>query len=129
MPAELPAKQVLTNVTHLAEARRLLLQPGRGLLHALVSQLQSPNALRRLGSSGAIKNCVMSCEEDGTLESIIADRTLLEHMLRPISGKEPLEKEETVRECMAESVLVLAGTATGRDALWEAGAPEALRKG
>lgn len=34
-----------------------------------------------------------------------------------------------VRECMAEAVLMLAGTERGRDALWEAGAPEALRKG
>lgn len=44
------------------QARALLLQPGRGLLQALVSQLQSWNSLRRLGASGAIKNCVISAE-------------------------------------------------------------------
>ncbi|GLC41216.1 hypothetical protein PLESTB_001526000 [Pleodorina starrii] len=120
---------VLTNVTRLPEARRLLLQPGRGLLQALVSQLQSWNSLRRLGASGALKNCVMSAEEDGTLVCILEDRTVLTHMLRPINGQPPVEKEDTVRECMAEAVLVLAGTDKGRDALWEAGAPEALRKG
>ncbi|KXZ46514.1 hypothetical protein GPECTOR_43g951 [Gonium pectorale] len=120
---------VLTNVTRLAEGRRLLLQPGRGLLAALVSQLQSWNSLRRLGASGAIKNCVMSAEEDGTLDSILDDKTALQHMLRPINGQPPLEKEDTVRECMAEAVLVLARTDKGRDVLWEAGAPEALRKG
>ncbi|EFJ52357.1 hypothetical protein VOLCADRAFT_103022 [Volvox carteri f. nagariensis] len=120
---------VLTNVTRLREARLLLLQPGRGLLQALVSQLQSWNALRRLGASGALRNCIMSAEEDGTLDSILEDRTALTHMLRPINGQPPLEKEDTVRECMAESILVLANTDKGRDALWEAGAPEALRKG
>ena len=50
-------------------------------------------------------------------------------MLRPINGQPPLEQEATVRECMAEAVLALAGCARGRDVLWDAGAPEALRKG
>lgn len=120
---------VLTNVTRIKEARALLLQPGRGLLQALVSQLQSWNSLRRLGASGAIKNCVISAEEDGTLEAVLVDREALRHVLRPISGQQPLEKEDTVRECLAEAVLVLARTDKGRDALWEVGAPEALRKG
>ncbi|GFR42528.1 hypothetical protein Agub_g3428, partial [Astrephomene gubernaculifera] len=120
---------VLTNVTRLAAARRLLLQPGRGLLAALVSQLAAWNPLRRLGASGAIKNCVLSAEEDGTLEAVLSEPQLLRHMLRPISGQQPLEKEDTVRECMAEAVLVLAGSERGRDVLWEVGAPEALRKG
>ncbi|GIL71830.1 hypothetical protein Vretifemale_2301 [Volvox reticuliferus] len=120
---------VLTNVTRLREARLLLLQPGRGLLQALVSQLDSSNALRRLGSAGALKNCVMSAEEDGTLDCILEDRTVLTHMLRRINGQPPLEKEDTVRECIAEAILVLAGTDKGRNALWEAGALEALRKG
>ncbi|KAG2448786.1 hypothetical protein HYH02_006138 [Chlamydomonas schloesseri] len=120
---------VLTNVTRLKEGRQLLLQPGRGLLAALVSQLQSWNALRRLGASGAIKNCIMSAEDDGTMDAVLDDKSLLPHILRPINGQEPKEKEDSVRECMAEAVLVLAGTERGRDALWEAGAPEALRKG
>ncbi|KAG2501293.1 hypothetical protein HYH03_001093 [Edaphochlamys debaryana] len=120
---------VLTNVTRLPEARKLLLQPGRGLLAALVAQLQSWNALRRLGSSGAVKNCVLSAESDGTLDAVLADKVVIEHMLRPINGQPPLEKEDTVRECMAEAVAMLAGTAQGRDVLWDAGAPEALRKG
>lgn len=41
----------------------------------------------------------------------------------------PLTRFRRVRECLAEAVLVLARTDKGRDALWEVGAPEALRKG
>ncbi len=41
----------------------------------------------------------------------------------------PLPGLRRVRECLAEAVLVLARTDKGRDALWEVGAPEALRKG
>lgn len=53
---------ILTNVTRLKEGRALLLQPGRGLLHATVSQLQAPSELRRSGAAGAIKNCCMTAE-------------------------------------------------------------------
>jgi len=39
----------------------------------------------------------------------------------------PPDPEEGVREAVAEAVLLLAGTAPGRAALWDVGAPEALR--
>lgn len=53
---------IVTNVTRLKEGRELLLQPGRGLLQALASQLRAQNPLRRKGAAGAIKNCCMTAE-------------------------------------------------------------------
>lgn len=73
---------------------------------------------------------LLAClQEDGTLGDMLQDTVALGHLLRPINGQPPLEPEATVRECVAEAVLALARTDKGRDALWEAGAPEALRKG
>ena len=64
---------ILPNVTRFAAGRRLLLQPGRGLLQALASQLRSGSELRRRGCAGAIKNCCFSCEADGTAADIAAE--------------------------------------------------------
>lgn len=64
---------ILPNVTRLAAGRRLLLQPGRGLLAALASQLRSGSERRRRGCAGAIKNCCFSAEEDDTVEHIAAE--------------------------------------------------------
>lgn len=53
---------VLTNITRLSEGRKLLLQPGRGTLRALVSQLSSPSHLRRSGCASAVRNCCFRAE-------------------------------------------------------------------
>lgn len=46
---------------------------------------------------------------------------------RAVSGHR--EKDDTVREAMAESLAALASTKAGRDALWKVKAPEVLKKG
>ena len=53
---------VLTNVTRLAAGRKLLLEPGRGTLGALASQLGSCSALRRSGCASALRNCCFCAE-------------------------------------------------------------------
>ncbi len=53
---------VLTNVTRLAAGRKLLLEPGRGTLGALASQLGSPSALRPSGCATALRNCCFRAE-------------------------------------------------------------------
>ncbi|MEW5302753.1 MAG: hypothetical protein WDW36_005502 [Sanguina aurantia] len=120
---------VLTNVTRMREARLLMLEPGRGLLQVLLAQMRSPRALRRLGAAGAVKNCCMSAQADGTLQHLIADEFVLRAMLLPINGLEPKEQEPEVREAMALSIALLADTDDGRAALWKINAPETLRKG
>ena len=56
---------ILTSVTRYKAGRDLLLQPGRGLLHALVAQLPAHSAVRRHGSAGSLRNCVMFAEVGG----------------------------------------------------------------
>ncbi len=38
---------------------------------------------------------VPPAQEDGTLEAVLEDREALRHVLRPISGQQPQEKEDT----------------------------------
>jgi hypothetical protein len=52
---------VITNVTRLKKGREMLLEPGRGLLQALASQLTPGSSEgRRRGCSGALRNCCLS---------------------------------------------------------------------
>ncbi|GAX76264.1 hypothetical protein CEUSTIGMA_g3708.t1 [Chlamydomonas eustigma] len=120
---------VLVNVTRMPKGRQLLLQPGRGLLQALVSQLQSPNEIRRRGCAGALQNCCMQAEEDGCLTNLLQDEMVLARMLKPINGEEPKEKDTIVRQSMSRALLALASTQLGRDALWKIKAPDILKKG
>ncbi len=54
---------VITNVTRLKKGREMLLEPGRGLLQALASQLAPGSSEgRRRGCSGALRNCCLSAE-------------------------------------------------------------------
>ena len=53
---------ILVNLTRLKAARTLLLQPGRGLLGALQTQLHSPELLRRQGAAGTLRNVCFSAE-------------------------------------------------------------------
>jgi hypothetical protein len=99
------------------------------LSQALVSQLQSPNVVRRKGAAGAIRNCCMSAEEDSTLQHIISDEVVLERILQPLSATEPIEKDSTVRSLLAEAVAVLAKSEEARKALWGVKAPDMLKKG
>ena len=120
---------VLTNVTRLKQGRTLLLQPGRGLLQALVAQLKSPNELRKRGAAGAIKNICMAMEEDGAVEALTSDDLMLAKMLEPVNGQDPKEKDDSVRQSIAESLLALASCKQGRVALWRIKGPDLLRKG
>lgn len=121
---------ILPNVTRFACGRRLLLEPGRGMLAALVSQLRSQSSLRRRGCSGAIKNCCLSCEEDGTAHMIAENSNALSDILIVLAGTDESlpAKDDIVRENLADAILSLAKVAEARKKLWEANAPELLRK-
>lgn len=54
---------------------------------------------------------------------------MLEGLLRPVSGRRPLELSSEVRQACAEALLQLATLEEGRDALWRLDAPNALKKG
>lgn len=120
---------ILPNVTRFAAGRRLLLQPGRGLLQALASQLRSGSELRRRGCAGAIKNCCFSCEADGTAGDIVAEGEALALILDVLCGISGKEEDDSVRESLAEAVLCLARVDDARKQLWKADAPTLLQKG
>lgn len=123
---------VITNVTRLKKGREVLLEPGRGFLQALASQLAPGSSLgRRRGCSGALRNCCMSAEADGTLDQVLADEAVLSRMLDPISGGPLADKDDNVREALAEAVAVLAAEPSGKGkaALLAVDADTKLRSG
>ncbi|CAL8460767.1 g298 [Coccomyxa elongata] len=121
---------VLTNITRLKEGRKLLLEPGRGMLQALVSQLSSPNQLRRSGCANALRNCCFRAEEDGTLGDLLEDTASLENILELLCGvTRKKESDAAVRNSLAECIEMLVSTEQGGQVLWDMKAPEMLRKG
>ncbi|KAK9808488.1 hypothetical protein WJX73_000639 [Symbiochloris irregularis] len=123
---------VLMNLTRLKPARQLLLEPGRRFLPALATQLESREVIRRRGCAGAIRNCCFSPEEDGLLQSMLAEKQWLRHVLMRLAGDEAgqdREGDEQAREALAETVLLLAQTEAGRRLLWDLDAPQLLKRG
>lgn len=47
---------ILTNVTRFPKGQGIILEPGRGYIDALISQLQSDSSIRRQGCSAALRN-------------------------------------------------------------------------
>lgn len=119
---------ILPNVARFVEGRQVLLEPGRGALKALASQLRSKSELRHRGCSGAIKNCCFTCEEDGTAEDIAKESSALSDILAVLAGIPEVEKDDFVRENLAEAMFCLAKVPVSRKKLWEADAPELLKK-
>ena len=53
---------VLTNVTRMPDGRKLLLDPQRGFLRALATQLRSASLTRRRGCAAAFRNCAFGAQ-------------------------------------------------------------------
>ncbi len=53
---------VLTNVARMPDGRKLLLDPQRGFLRALATQLRSPSLTRRRGCAAAFRNCAFGAQ-------------------------------------------------------------------
>jgi hypothetical protein len=122
---------ILPNVTREQAGRQLLLQPGRGLLGALASELRSKSELRRRGCASAIKNVCFSVEQDNTIEEIIQDSGAIDAILDALCGisGSPKQEDDTVREALAEALLCLTMNDVARKVLWSRNAAELLQKG
>lgn len=119
---------ILPNLTRFQSARQLVLERGRGTLRVLASQLRSTNALRKNGCAGAIKNCFLSCEEDGTIDAILAESDAITDILNVLAGFPHPDKDETLRINLSEALLCLAKVPQIRKELWVKNAPELLKK-
>ena len=122
---------ILPNVTVFKQGRQVVLEPGRGALQALASQLDSSNALRRMGCAGAIKNCFFCCEEDGTEENIVEEEEALNVILAALCGTGYTKKkaDDDVRELLAEGIYCLAKSDIVRTTLWKMNAVDLLKTG
>lgn len=122
---------ILPNATVFKEGRKVVLEPGRGALQALASQIDSPNALRRMGCAGAIKNCFLCCEEDGTEKDIADEEDALNAILALLCGTGCSKKKagDNVRELLAEGVYCLTKSDIVRTKLWKMNAVDLLKKG
>jgi hypothetical protein len=122
---------ILPNTTVFKAGRKVVLQPGRGALQALASQLDSANQLRRTGCAGAIKNCFFCCEEDGTEKDIADEEDALNVILGLLCGTGANKKkaEDDVREMLAEGIYCLAKSDVVRTKLWRMNAVDLLKKG
>lgn len=122
---------ILSNTTVFRQGRKVVLEPGRGALQALASQLDSSNSLRRMGSAGAIKNCFFCCEEDGTEKDIADEEDALNTILALLcgTGTSKTKAEDDVREILAEGMYCLAKSDIVRTKLWKMNAVDLLKKG
>lgn len=122
---------ILPNTTVFKAGRKVVLEPGRGALQALASQLDSGNALRRTGCAGTIKNCFFCCEEDGTERDIAEEEDALNVILGLLCGTGANKKkaEDDVREMLAEGMYCLAKSDVVRTKLWRMNAVDLLKKG
>lgn len=89
---------ILANVTQDRDARRILMEPERGILAALLPQLRSPSRLRRRGVAGALRNCAFDIEEDARyLKHLLAPSVdLVTALLLPLAGPAEYRPEEMV---------------------------------
>ncbi|CAG9462834.1 unnamed protein product [Pedinophyceae sp. YPF-701] len=120
---------VLCNVTRIRSAREVLLQKGRGLMHALTPQLTATSELRRRGCAAAIKNLCMGAEAEGTLAAVLEEKQNIGRILARLDAGEDREQDDTVREALADAIQALSLTAEGRDVLMAVSANEVLRAG
>ena len=119
---------VLMNIAQDPDGRRLLAD--RLVVQNLVPLSRTGSVTRRRGVLGAIKNCCMQAAKEGFLEGLLdPELGLIPAVLAPINGRPPKEADDLVRETAAEAVLALTMCEEGVAALWEAGAPDALKKG
>lgn len=122
---------ILPNTTVFKQGRKVVLEPGRGALQALASQIDSPNTLRRMGCAGAIKNCFFCCENDGTEKDIADEEDALNTILALLCGTGCTKKkaDDDVRELLAEGIYCLAKSDIVRTKLWKMNAVDLLKKG
>lgn len=127
---------ILTNITRLQAGRLVVMEPGRGFLQALVSQLEAGGpcgAVRRQGCATAFRNIcfgTQGVEDEEALKPILSNPEILKAVTQPLSGESSAAAaDDTTREALSEAVLILASSDEGRKALWSINAPELLRKG
>jgi len=89
---------ILLNASQTEQGRRFLLKlqdptndPSKCVLQTLLPQLRSPNAIRRRGIAGTVRNCCLERDSAWWFLHVLKITT---HLLYPLAGPEELDVEE-----------------------------------
>ncbi len=84
---------IIHNCTQLVEARTIILEPERGILAALLPQLESKSVVRRRGTAGALRNCCFELTKVDWLLSPAVD--IVSKLCVPLIGPTPFKSTES----------------------------------
>ena len=84
---------IIHNCTQLVEARTIILEPERGILAALLPQLESKSVVRRRGTAGALRNCCFELTKVDWLLSPAVD--IITKLCVPLVGPTPFKSTES----------------------------------
>jgi hypothetical protein len=129
---------ILQNLTQLPEARRIILEPERGILPALMKQLRSPSVIRRRGTAAGIRNCLFESDETYLNYILLPSVDLVTALLYPLAGpdrytaaekegmnpelfafgaRKSREPDPSTRRALVESIQLIGRVRAGRDHL------------
>ena len=144
------AATVIHNVTQLPEARRMLLEPERGMLPPLLKLLRSPSKVRRRGIAGALRNLCAETDASDVAYLTSPGIDVVTALLYPLTGspvvytkgeregmheqlhsfpngRKERERDPQTRLLLLDALALLAVTRVGRDVLRRARAYPVVR--
>jgi len=127
---------LLQNVSQVPEARRIVLEPERGIMVPLLAQLRSRSVLRRRGVAGMLRNCLFEAEEEKYSAYLLSsavdvltallyplvgpdvfsaeDKALLHPSLTAEGARKVREEDAETRRALVECLALLVSTKPGR---------------
>lgn len=86
---------VLHNVTQVPEGQALIVDPERGIIKALLPQLNSPSVIRRRGIAGMLRNCCFVVEDEEKAKFLASrDLGLITAVMFALHGPEDLDEDD-----------------------------------
>ncbi|KAM3754494.1 hypothetical protein ACB098_03G169300 [Castanea mollissima] len=141
---------ILVNISKQEAARKLLLDPKRGLLKQIIRQFDSSSPLRKKGVSGTIRNCCFEAESQ-LPNLLLISEFLWPALLLPVAGnkiynekdtsKMPLElgsalsierepvTDSEIQVQVLEAIYLITLQDAGRRAFWSVNGPRILQVG
>ncbi|XP_030961407.1 protein HGH1 homolog [Quercus lobata] len=141
---------ILVNISKQEAARKLLLDPKRGLLKQIIRQFDSSSPLRKKGVSGTIRNCCFEAESQ-LQNLLLISEFLWPALLLPVAGnkiynekdtsKMPLElgsalsierepvTDPEIQVQVLEAIYLITLQDAGRRAFWSVNGPRILQVG
>ncbi|KAL0003913.1 hypothetical protein SO802_011474 [Lithocarpus litseifolius] len=141
---------ILVNISKQEAARKLLLDPKRGLLKQIIRQFDSSSPLRKKGVSGTIRNCCFEAESQ-LQNLLLISEFLWPALLLPVAGKKIYNEKDTskmplelgsalsierepvtdpeIQVQVLEAIYLITLQDAGRRAFWSVNGPRILQVG